>query len=222
MGTVMIHCPKTGKAISTGMHIDRAAFRSMPVFFSRTFCPSCRTSHEWFAGEHGSAIPAPRSVTRIARGGPRSGRLIVEAISRRRTPRSCVGPGPPAAVQTGTVQHVSVTCLFILVIIHNALVHSQPAFPSPPPSWDAGTSAAPDVPPPRGQPFTPHYHPPNIAPQITQHPNSTTGGAQPNHLPPDNTAPTSSPPLVTALNSERNRDLLGNQRISAETKQEID
>ena len=33
MGTVMIHCPKTGNAISTGMHIDRAAFGSMPVFF---------------------------------------------------------------------------------------------------------------------------------------------------------------------------------------------
>src|SRR4249919_2764340 len=49
MGIVVIHCPKTGKAISTGMHIDRAAFGSMPVFFSRTFCPSCRILHEWFA-----------------------------------------------------------------------------------------------------------------------------------------------------------------------------
>lgn len=50
MGTVMIHCPKTGKAVSTGMHADRAAFGSMPVFFSRTLCPLCRTLHEWFAG----------------------------------------------------------------------------------------------------------------------------------------------------------------------------
>ena len=49
MGMVMIHCPKTRKAISTGMHIDRAAFGSMPVFFSRTFCQSCRILHEWFA-----------------------------------------------------------------------------------------------------------------------------------------------------------------------------
>jgi hypothetical protein len=49
MGIVVIHCPKTGKCISTGMHIDRAAFGSMPVFFSSTFCPSCRTPHEWFA-----------------------------------------------------------------------------------------------------------------------------------------------------------------------------
>jgi len=50
MGTVMIHCPKTGKAVPTGMHADRAAFGSMPVFFSRTLCPLCRTLHEWFAG----------------------------------------------------------------------------------------------------------------------------------------------------------------------------
>ena len=49
MGIVVIHCPKTGRCISTGMHTDRAAFSSMPVFFNRTFCPSCRTSHEWFA-----------------------------------------------------------------------------------------------------------------------------------------------------------------------------
>ena len=49
MGTVVIHCPKTWKCLSTGMHLDRAAFGSMPVFFKSTYCPSCRTSHEWFA-----------------------------------------------------------------------------------------------------------------------------------------------------------------------------
>ena len=69
MGKVMIRCPKTGKAISTGMHIDRAAFGSMPVFFSSTFCPSCRTRTSGLPRMHGSAIPAPRTVTRIARGG---------------------------------------------------------------------------------------------------------------------------------------------------------
>ena len=49
MGVVMIRCPNTEKAIFTGMHIDSAAFQSMPVFFSSTFCPICRTSHDWFA-----------------------------------------------------------------------------------------------------------------------------------------------------------------------------
>jgi hypothetical protein len=51
VGAVMIKCPKTGQAISTGMSADRPSFGSMPVFFSRTFCPICRTLHEWFAKE---------------------------------------------------------------------------------------------------------------------------------------------------------------------------
>ena len=50
MGDLMTRCPKTGKPISTGIYIERARFRSMPVFFSRSFCPRCRTSHEWFSG----------------------------------------------------------------------------------------------------------------------------------------------------------------------------
>ena len=49
MGVVMIRCPRTEKAISTGMQVDSTAFHSMPVFFSSTVCPLCRTSHEWFA-----------------------------------------------------------------------------------------------------------------------------------------------------------------------------
>ena len=50
MGEVMIRCPRTRKPISTGIYIERARFLSMPVFFSSTFCPICRTTHEWFAG----------------------------------------------------------------------------------------------------------------------------------------------------------------------------
>ena len=49
MGMVMIRCPATRRAVSTGIEVDGAAFRSMPVFFSRTFCPLCRLAHEWFA-----------------------------------------------------------------------------------------------------------------------------------------------------------------------------
>ena len=49
MGMVMILCPKTQQAISTGIQADRATFRSTPVFFSRTMCPICRVTHEWFA-----------------------------------------------------------------------------------------------------------------------------------------------------------------------------
>ena len=48
MGTLMIKCPETGRAISTGIEADRASFNRMPLFFGRTFCPMCRTQHEWF------------------------------------------------------------------------------------------------------------------------------------------------------------------------------
>ena len=49
MGTVMIRCPETRRAISTGINADRATFRATPVFYSRTFCSLCRKPHEWFA-----------------------------------------------------------------------------------------------------------------------------------------------------------------------------
>ncbi len=51
MGVVMIRCPETRRAISTGIEADRTTFRSTPVFFSHTFCPLCRVTHEWFAGD---------------------------------------------------------------------------------------------------------------------------------------------------------------------------
>jgi hypothetical protein len=49
MGELMIRCPKTGIPVTTGIYIERAKFRSMPVFFSSSYCSSCATSHEWFA-----------------------------------------------------------------------------------------------------------------------------------------------------------------------------
>ena len=49
MGIVMISCPETRRAISTGIRVDRATFHSTPVFFSRTLCPLCAKNHEWFA-----------------------------------------------------------------------------------------------------------------------------------------------------------------------------
>jgi hypothetical protein len=48
MGMLMICCPKTGRAISTGRHIESRFFSSTPVFFSSTYCPHCRVRHEWF------------------------------------------------------------------------------------------------------------------------------------------------------------------------------
>ncbi len=71
MGVVMIRCPETHRAISTGIEADRATFRSTPVFFSRTFCPLCRVTHEWFAGdawvcETGMADGAPGCEREVA------------------------------------------------------------------------------------------------------------------------------------------------------------
>ena len=48
MGMLMIRCPNTGRAISTGRHIESRFFSSTPVFFSSTYCPHCRARHEWF------------------------------------------------------------------------------------------------------------------------------------------------------------------------------
>ena len=39
-----------GRKLADGA-IDRRSFNSTPVFFSQTFCPLCRTEHQWFATE---------------------------------------------------------------------------------------------------------------------------------------------------------------------------
>jgi hypothetical protein len=60
MGAVMIKCPQTGHDIATGMVADRERFRTMPVFFGQTYCPLCRTEHEWFAQEAWVSEAEPR------------------------------------------------------------------------------------------------------------------------------------------------------------------
>jgi hypothetical protein len=49
MGILMIRCPRTGRTVSTGTHVEAAAFNSSPVFFGQTYCPHCDGTHEWFA-----------------------------------------------------------------------------------------------------------------------------------------------------------------------------
>lgn len=51
MGTVMIRCPQTGRAISTGFVAESSEFRRMPVFMARTRCTACGSEHEFFARE---------------------------------------------------------------------------------------------------------------------------------------------------------------------------
>jgi len=71
MGELMIRCPKTGKPVSTGIHMERGKFRSMPVFFSTSYCASCGGSHEWFARdawmcEAGAEAIDPRHDRQVA------------------------------------------------------------------------------------------------------------------------------------------------------------
>ena len=49
MGTVMIRCPTTGRAVSTGIQAEREIFQATPVFFSHVYCSLCQTTHQWFA-----------------------------------------------------------------------------------------------------------------------------------------------------------------------------
>jgi hypothetical protein len=47
MSTVMIRCPHTGRAISTGIEIDLDSFRSLPTVGSQVECPACGGHHVW-------------------------------------------------------------------------------------------------------------------------------------------------------------------------------
>jgi hypothetical protein len=59
MGIVMISCPETERAISTGIEVECETFYSTPVFFSHTLCPFCRVTHEWFAKDAWVCDSAP-------------------------------------------------------------------------------------------------------------------------------------------------------------------
>jgi hypothetical protein len=65
VGVVMIICPKTGNEISTGMETDRSTFSYTPVFFGRTYCPVCRTHHEWFAKDAWVDEPKRKTGSKI-------------------------------------------------------------------------------------------------------------------------------------------------------------
>ncbi len=73
MGMIVIRCPNTGREISTGLEADRRAFQGMPVFFSRTYCPICRTNHEWFAKDARIRDEERRAPTERLFDAPRTG-----------------------------------------------------------------------------------------------------------------------------------------------------
>ena len=62
MGMLMIRCPKTGRAISTGRHIE-SRFFSTPLYFSAA--PTVHTAGRGMSGlskTHGFAIPTRLNV----------------------------------------------------------------------------------------------------------------------------------------------------------------
>jgi hypothetical protein len=64
MGRVMITCPATGRAISTGINTERSEFACTPVFFSDTYCAICDAGHRWFARD--AWVEEPRAHAHAA------------------------------------------------------------------------------------------------------------------------------------------------------------
>jgi hypothetical protein len=66
MGVVMITCPRTGRAVPTGIETDPNSFASLPDTPARTKCPVCDRVHVWWKreawlsvdGEGGDVTPA--------------------------------------------------------------------------------------------------------------------------------------------------------------------
>jgi hypothetical protein len=45
MGVLMIKCPSTGRAVSTG--IEMSAIDQLPTVVAKAICPACGCVHEW-------------------------------------------------------------------------------------------------------------------------------------------------------------------------------
>lgn len=47
MSSVMIRCPNTGEAVSTGIETEANVFRRLPKVAARMRCPACGEEHDW-------------------------------------------------------------------------------------------------------------------------------------------------------------------------------
>ena len=47
MSLILIKCPDTGRAVSTGIEMDRDTFESLPKVGARTKCSACGGTHTW-------------------------------------------------------------------------------------------------------------------------------------------------------------------------------
>jgi hypothetical protein len=71
---LMIRCPRTGQAVSTGIHTDPDSFRRIPDVLGFAYCPGCGLDHGWWpeeawlgdrppAGPAGSIDRAPNQLS---------------------------------------------------------------------------------------------------------------------------------------------------------------
>jgi len=49
MGTVMIRCPRSNQAVSTGIETEQSVFNRLPEVAARLHCPLCGGEHFWTA-----------------------------------------------------------------------------------------------------------------------------------------------------------------------------
>jgi len=47
MSSVMVRCPNTGQAVSTGIEVEPSVFRKLPKVAARMHCPACGQDHVW-------------------------------------------------------------------------------------------------------------------------------------------------------------------------------
>ena len=47
MGTVMIRCPRTKRAVSTEIETEPSVFQRLPLVPTRLRCPFCGDDHVW-------------------------------------------------------------------------------------------------------------------------------------------------------------------------------
>jgi hypothetical protein len=47
MSTIMIKCPQTGEAVSTGIEVERDTFVALPDASAQMRCPACGEDHIW-------------------------------------------------------------------------------------------------------------------------------------------------------------------------------
>jgi len=65
MGAVMIRCPRTGRAVATGIETEPSIFRGLPRVSARLHCPVCGEEHAWSVEEAWLCEPTlvPRPAT---------------------------------------------------------------------------------------------------------------------------------------------------------------